>query len=120
MPGQFPEPAEAVCQPDGQWGYYWLSLVELHNCQFTSIGEIFNCYVCHAPTRSNYWHFELHFHTADGDVYALDPKQRKKVAPKIRAWLQDYVYTHPPLSVPAIAVWPVELYTISSGFETAH
>ena len=113
--GQLPAPEEAFCLSKDQWGYYWLALAELHECRFSSIGEAFTCYVCHAPTCSNYWHFELHFHTAEGDVYALDSKRRKKVAPKIRAWLQDYACTQPPLSAPPAVDWPTALYTVAQS-----
>lgn len=111
--GQLPTADQAQCLPLTEWGYYWLLVGELHNCEFDSGGEVFTCQVCHAPTRSNYWHFELHFYTKAGDVYSLEDKQRKKVAPKIRAWLQDYVYTHPPEAVPSIAAWPESLYISS-------
>ena len=110
LPGQCPSPEEAECVAADKWGYYWLLLAELHECSFTSIGEEFVCRVCHAPTRCNYWHFELHFHNRTGDVYALDSKQRKKVAPRLRAWLQDYVQTHPPQTPSIVPAWPESAY----------
>ena len=108
--GHHPGSAEATLLPPGTWGYYWLAVSELHNCAFESIGETFTCRVCHAPTRSNYWHFELHFYMQTGDVYLLETKQRKKVAPKLRAWLQDYVHTNPPENAPAAVKWPETVY----------
>ena len=75
-----------------------------------SIGEKFTCHIHHAPTRYNYWHFELHFHNQAGDVFLLEPKLRKKVAPKLRAWLQDYVHTTHLEPPPAAVKWPEVIY----------
>ncbi|WP_375417293.1 hypothetical protein [uncultured Hymenobacter sp.] len=108
--GQQPSTEEAECVAAENWGYYWLHVAELHECAFTSIGENFICRVCHAPTRCNYWHFELHFHNSTGDVYYLEPKQRKKVAPKLRAWLQDFVHTYPLEAAPTAGFWPEIIY----------
>lgn len=109
-PGLVPTAEQAERLPATEWDYYWMLLAELHDCEFESIGELFTCKVSHAPTRSNYWHFELHFHNQAGDVYLLESKQRKKVAPKIRAWLQDYVYTSPPQSAPSAVEWSETVY----------
>jgi hypothetical protein len=108
--GLLPATDEAYCAPTIDWGYYWFVLAELHGCQFESGGENFVCYVTHAPTRCNYWHFELHFHNQHGDVYYLESKQRRKVAPRIRAWLQDYALAYPPAAALAVPKWPEDVY----------
>lgn len=105
-----PAADEAECTPATHWGYYWLLLQEVHGCEFESIGEKFTCHIHHAPTRCNYWHFELHFHNQTGDVFLLEPKLRKKVAPKLRAWLQDYVHTTHLEPPPAAVKWPEVIY----------
>lgn len=108
--GLLPTSEEAECLPVTEWGYCWLPLQEINGCRFISGEETFVCLACHAPTRCNYWHFELHFHNEQGDVYNLGPSQRKKVARKIRAWLQDYVLTQPPEILPVIPPWPEDVY----------
>lgn len=113
--GILPAAGEAECTSASYWGYYWLLLREVDGCGFESVGEMFTCYVRHAPTRCNYWHFELHFHNQAGDVYLLETKQRKKVAPKLRAWLQDYVHTSPHELPPTAGPWPHAVYNTTKA-----
>lgn len=110
--GLMPQPGEYEYKAAGTWNYYWLDIRDLHGVSFVGAGKQYTCCVCHKPTRSNYWHFELHFHDEDGAVVSqMSSGQKGKAAKRIRPWLIEQVKTAPPEAVPAFDFWPEALYT---------
>lgn len=110
--GLMPQPGEYEYKAAGTWNYYWLDIRDLHGVSFVGAGKQYTCCVCHKPTRSNYWHFELHFHDEDGAVVSqMSSGQKGKAAKRIRPWLIEQVKTAPPEAVPAFDFWPEPLYT---------
>ena len=110
--GLMPQLEEYEYKPLETWNYYWLDIGDLHGVSFAGSGNQYTCCVCHKPTRSNYWHFELHFHDEDGAVVSnMSSSQKSKAAKRIRPWLIEQVKTAPPQAVPAFGTWPNTIYT---------
>jgi hypothetical protein len=111
--GLSPQEGEAEYKEPTTWNYYWLDIQDVHGVSFTSSGKQFTCCVCHKPTLCNYWHFELHFHDANGIVVSqMSSNQKGKAARSIRPWLIERVKTSP--LHPKIVLWPSLLYSSES------
>jgi hypothetical protein len=92
---ELPTPEDFIIRAD--FGYFFYPINVLHHFpQPISIPKVLPetqamCYVCHTPTKGNFWHFSVRWKIGQDDIEAiLSKNERKNLLSLVRVFLTEH------------------------------